>query len=217
VAKIVVLCEGDTEELALRYFIGRQWQADGLSRVGLKGIDLGGKPQDVGKYAMRYLGERETLAVFTLTDLQGTTLIQHKPSDDLERKVSRMREWLRAQIEDADSSRFFPHVCVHQTEAWILAEGHALATRLRDPALKPDIGAESKNFENPPSKRLNDLFRHRGRPGYHKIIDGRPLFEKMEFEPVYKSCHYFQGFYDDLKKAAGSPTTHSASRGKHRE
>jgi len=33
VSRIIVLCEGDTEELAVRYFIARQWQSDGLGSV----------------------------------------------------------------------------------------------------------------------------------------------------------------------------------------
>ncbi len=200
-ARIVVLCEGDTEERALQQFIGRRWRAEGLGHVGLQGINLGGKLQDIGKYTVRYLGETEILAVFTLLDLQGMTYVKHGVSDGLELKINRVRKWLRDQAKSADGSRFRAHVCVHQIEAWILAEGHTLAARL-NANLEPDAEAESKNFQNPPAKRLNDLFRlHAGR-SYRKIIDGTRLFAKMEFEPVYKSCQYFREFYDDLKTAA---------------
>jgi hypothetical protein len=197
-----VLCEGDTEEIALRYFVVRQWEADGLSRVGLRAINLNGKIQTAGKFANRYLDEKEVLAVFTLVDLQGATQVSHGPEDAVTERVGRVREWLRRQIDHPRAVHFYPHVCVHQTEAWILAEGSALASRLGNPDIGPDLNAEEKNFQNPPSKRLNDLFlRHKSRR-YGKKIDGTPLFKAMAFQPVYQSCSHFRTFYEDLKAAA---------------
>jgi hypothetical protein len=84
VSRIVVLCEGDTEDLAVRHFIFRQWQVDGFGSVGLKRVSLGGKPEKAGDFAGRYLGERAVLAVFTLIDLQGMTRVVHPPQDNLE-------------------------------------------------------------------------------------------------------------------------------------
>ena len=61
------------------------------------------------------------------------------------------------------------------------------------------------NFQNPPSKQMNELFlRSKGRH-YQKIEDGEPLFSQMEFPPVYDSCPYFRKFYDDLSKTARRP------------
>jgi len=153
-----VLCEGNTEELAVRHFIARQWQADNLGSVGLKRIDLDGKLGNVGKFARLYLDEQDVLAVFTLVDLQGMTRVDHHPGDKLETKIERVREWLREQVNHARADRFFPHICVHQTEAWILAEGQALAARLKGSGIAPDPNAELKDFQNPPSNRLNKLF-----------------------------------------------------------
>ena len=202
-SRIIVLCEGDTEELAVRYFIARQWQSDGLGSVGLDRIILNGKPQNASKFAVRYLDNQEVLAVFTLLDLQGNSQVLHQPNDNFDAKVRRVREWLRGQVEHPRANHFFPHVCVHQTEAWILAEGRALAARLKDPSIVPDPNAEAKNFQNPPSQRLNELFLRVKKRRYNKVIDGTPLFKAMQFPPVYDSCKYFRAFYDDLKKAAG--------------
>jgi hypothetical protein len=204
VAKIIVLCEDKTEELAVRHFVVRHWQADNLGSVGLKGIRLHAKLQTVGKFAALYLDDQEVLAVFTLIDLQGMTRVVHPPDDDLEARVERVREWLRAQVTHARARQFFPHVCVHQTEAWILAEGKALAARLKDPGVAPDPNAERKNFQNPPSDRLNQLFLRRMSRRYNKISDGQPLFAAMQFEPVYSSCRHFRTFYDDLRAVASS-------------
>jgi hypothetical protein len=204
VSRIVVLCEGDTEDLAVRYFIFRQWQVDGFGSVGLKRVSLGGKPEKAGDFAGRYLGERAVLAVFTLIDLQGMTRAVHPPQDNLEAKVERVQRWLRAQVTHARAGRFFPHVCVHEVEAWILAEGKALAARLKDRSIQPDPDAEWKNFQNPPSDRLNELFRRKVSRRYNKRADGQPLFAAMQFEPVYNSCPHLRAFYDDLRAVAST-------------
>jgi hypothetical protein len=202
VSRIVVLCEGETEVVAVRHFIAPRWEADGLQSVGLNGIDLRAKLPDVGKFATRYLNDTAVLAVFTLVDLYKMNKVVHRPNDDLEQKVERVRDWLREQVRHPRASRFFPHVCVYETEAWILAEGRALAERLGDAKIRPEANAESKNLQNPPSKRLNDLFVRHGKQSYRKIVDGTPLFKRMAFDPVHESCLYFRAFYDDLKRAA---------------
>lgn len=202
--RIVVLCEGKTEGLAVQHFVTRQWVADGLASVGLDRVDLRGHLDKVRVFARNYLDEQNVLAVFTLVDLQGMALVSHPPNDELDAMVRRVQDWLRNEVHQHDrAADFFPHVSVHQVEAWILAEGTALSERLRDPSVEPDPEAESKNFQNPPSERMNSLFRKsKLKRRYQKIEDGEPLFSKMEFQPVYESCRYFKKFYDDLKTAA---------------
>ena len=197
--RIVILCEGDTEELAVRHFLSRKWQED-QQTVGLKAVSLRGRIQDVAVKSRLFLNEQNVLGVFTLIDLYGMDRVSHPTGDPLDTKVQRVHDWLRAQVSHIRSKDFYPHVSVHETEAWILAEGSALAGRLNDNRLRPDSNAELKNFQRPPSKRINELFlarRHRNR--YQKISDGTPLFKAMKFEQVYKSCRFFRAFYDDLK------------------
>lgn len=203
VSRIVVLCEGDTEELAVRHFIRRQWEVDGLAAVGLEPRNLNGQPKKLGPFALDYLDEPDVLAVFTLVDLYGMTLVTHPPNDELDAKVERVRKWLRNQIQShGRSADFFPHVSVHEVEAWILAEGTALSHRLGDPGIKPDPQAELKNFQNPPKKRIDELCRRKKKTRYKEIADGQPLFSRMAFQPVYGSCRYFREFYDDLRVVA---------------
>jgi Domain of unknown function (DUF4276) len=200
--RIVLLCEGDTEELAVRHFVLRQWRADELNSVGLHTVNLNGKLQDGPVKAGLFLNDHDVRAVFTVVDLHGMDRVVHHQDDSLGVKVGRVREWFRARLEHARAMDFFPHVCVHQTEAWLLAEGVALARRLDDPSIKPDPHAEAKNFQLPPQRRINELFLSRKRDRYQKIRDGRPLFAALQFEPVYQTCGYFRAFYDDLKQVA---------------
>lgn len=198
--RIVLLCEGDTEELAVKNFISRQWQSDGLGSVGLHTVNLNSKHQDGPTKAALYLDEPEVLAVFTLVDLQGMNRVNHSSDDSLETKVMRVREWFRGRLNHTRANDFFPHVCVHETEAWVIAEGVALARRLDDAGIRPDPTVETKNFQFPPKRRINELFvSHRGER-YQKIRDGRPLFAALQFEPIYHTCKYFRAFYDDLRQ-----------------
>jgi Domain of unknown function (DUF4276) len=197
--RIVLLCEGDTEELATKHFIAREWRNDGLTSIGLHSVNLNGKIQDVPPKTRLYLDESEVLAVFTLIDLFGMDRVEHPSDDPVDAKVERVRHWFRSKLEHARKKDFHPHVCVHESEAWLLAEGAALRRRLDDAGIKPDPHAESRNFQFPPQRRLNDLFLKFKKDRYHKIRDGRPLFSALEFAPVYKTCGYFRAFYDDLR------------------
>ncbi len=200
--RIIILCEGETEELAVRHFIHRQWCSDALDRVGLQPIDLRSRLQDVASKGKLFLNDPEILAVFTLIDLHGMDRAKHKESDSLEVKVANIRSWLTDSLKHVRSSDFYPHICVHQTEAWILSEGLALSRRLGNIGIEPDPNAERRDLLRPPTSILNDLFLRAKGDRYHKIKDGRPLFASMQFSLVYKSCGYFRTFYDDLRNVA---------------
>ncbi|HMD96164.1 MAG TPA: DUF4276 family protein [Terriglobia bacterium] len=200
--RIVVLCEGDTEELAVRHFVGTQWQAEGFASVGLDPKNVNGHVRKIGILAGNFLDEGDVVAVLTLIDLQGMNLVTHESGDELDVKVKRVRDWLSGQVEHERAHDFFPHVSVHQVEAWILAEGKALSQRLGDQTVGPDPQAELKNFQKPPSQRINEFFLRCKKTRYRKIIDGQPLFSKIAFQPVYDPCRYFRAFYDDLRRVA---------------
>jgi hypothetical protein len=202
--RIVILCEGDTEEIAVRYFIGRQWETDGLRAVGLHTINLAGKLEDVFAYVPRYRRDPRVTAVFTLIDLYGMNRVQYEVYAELDEKVAQARAWLQDNWGETYKDFFFPHLSVHEVEAWLLAEGDCLARRLKDPGTRPNQHAETLNFLDPPSKRVDRLFRDRRGDGYHKINDGTPLFKCLQFQPIYETCRHFREFYDDLTRVGRS-------------
>jgi hypothetical protein len=198
-----VLCEGRREELAVKHFIARQWKADGFGAVGLGHRNLKGNLNKVGPFARNSLDRRDVLAVFTLVDLYKMNRVIQPSDDELDAKVDRVRSWLRDQVQRHQRAQdFFPHVSVHEVEAWILAEGAALSQRLQDPSIRPDPQAELQDFQRPPKKRIGELFWRNKKTAYREIVDGQPLFSKMSFHPVYDSCQYFRKFYDGLKAVA---------------
>jgi hypothetical protein len=198
---IVLLCEGETETLATELFLRRQFEADGLKSIALQPINLKGKLGDIGDFTRRYRSDTRVAAVFTLVDLYGLPVPNIATVASLEDKVSAARAWLREQVrEDADF--FHPHVSVHELEAWFLAEGQALSKRLEHPKLRPDRQAERKNFDNPPNKRVDALFRQHLKHEYRKIIDGKPLLSELSHDAVIETCEFSRALYDDLVAVA---------------
>jgi len=189
--------------LAVIYFIRRQWKADGYGSVGLEPRNLKGNFNKVGPFACNSLDRGDVFAVFTLVDLYRMNRVIQPSDDELDGKVARVQDWLRTQVQRHRRAQdFFPHVSVHEVEAWILAEGAAVSQRLQDPSIRPDPQAESKDFQKPPKKRIGELFWRNRKTRYREILDGQVLFSRMEFQSVYDSCPYFRRFYDDLKTAA---------------
>lgn len=200
--QIVVLCEGDTEVWAVRGLLKRHLQSEGLTHVSLKPINLRGKLEDVDPFVERYERELKVAAAFTLIDLYGMGRVRHGPGDSLDTKVARVLEWLNANVSGIAPGFFHPHVAVHEIEAWILAEGASLARRLKTSAVGPDPDAERKDFENPPKRRLNEMFRRYLHRRYEENRDGKALFEVMATGALYGTCHYYRVLYDDLARTA---------------
>jgi hypothetical protein len=194
----VILCEGDTEELAVNNFVRRQWREEKRESIGLKPVNLNGKLEDAGGFARNYLEDEEVLSAFTLIDLLRMNRVTYQANDPIEGKVARVRAWLRDRLIHPRQNDFFPHVSVHEVEAWILAEGTALSQRV-GAIIAPDEKAEERNSQRSPAQRINELFLRQKKTRYRKTIDGKWLFAKMSFKPVYDSCPYFQKFYDDLR------------------
>lgn len=203
---ILILCEGTSEENAIQYFIERNWNITG---VGLKTIQS--CPGKIVLDAKRALELNYASSVFSLFDLYGFyPYLRYKP--EYKKKISSLskkesidftvlyyKEYLLDQIGEY-SKYFFPHFAVHEIEAWILAEGTALKNRLKMKNYTGEQNAEEINFDNPPKKRLNDIFCRQIKTGYLENTDSRKLFTNMDITKVTERCPYFRQFYDELVK-----------------
>jgi hypothetical protein len=199
--RIVLLCEGESEEIAAKYFLRRQLEAVGLKAVGLHPINLNAKIEDIFTNTRRFRKDRDVVAVFTLVDLYGFNRVAFQAHATVGQKVEAARAWLREGASDVDPGFFHPHLAVHDLEAWLLAEGAALAERLHH-RIAPHPRAEELDFERPPGKLVDDLFQKHRKEAYRKTIDGPPLYKSLAFDLVYQSCLYFREFYDDLQSTA---------------
>lgn len=116
-----------------------------MRATGLHPINLDGKLEDVFSYVPRYRRDSQVIAVFTFIDLYGMNRVQHSSNDSLSDKVIRVKTWLRKDFGSDYMDFFYPHVSVHEVEAWLLAEGECLAKRLKDAKIQPNPNAEIQN------------------------------------------------------------------------
>lgn len=200
--QIVILCEGETEVIAVKEFIRRKWVEDDFDSIGIRTIDLKGKLKDVHKKTPKFSEEKKVIAIFTLVDLHEFKVVDLGKYKTLTEKISASKKWLKKKFKKEVLDKFHPHLAVHETEAWIFADGAALANRLGKNKIKPHKNAEKINDMKPPKKRLNDLFIKYKGIGYSEIKEGTPLFNRLNFEKVYSTCPNFRKFYDDLKSVA---------------
>jgi hypothetical protein len=114
--------------------------------------------------------------------------------------------WAKTELERrVGDSRFRQHFAVHETEAWLLSDPNvfpaSVRTRIQDVAHRP----ESVNFQRPPSKLLQALYKAGGRD-CKKVTDGSTLFGKLTPDAAYGKCPHLALLLDDmlsLAKAAG--------------
>ncbi|MBI2872031.1 MAG: DUF4276 family protein [Chloroflexi bacterium] len=139
-------------------------------------------------------------AVFALVDLHGAPVSFPNPRAPARQRADWLREHLRTLIPEQYRNRFYPHVAVHELEAWILADPSGLRERLKTSSLPSWPHPECVNDTTPPSDVLNGLFRARLKIRYAKIKEGVPLLEKLNLDAVYKGCPSFQLFIDDLRR-----------------
>ena len=192
--RIYILCEGDTEENAIKYFIRPQWDKMGeLKSVALDSKTI--KPKDIHKQTKQLIENGDCDAVFLLFDLYGFP--QELKGLDYKEKQEYIVQKLKTESNYHDL--FFPHLAVHEIEAWVLADGDTLTAYFRN-KISGENNAEEKNFQNNPSKRLNDLFNKYKHTRYYKNSDSSALFRKLNFTSVYNNCPYFRLFYDELVK-----------------
>lgn len=213
--EIIILCEGTTEKIAVDSFFKNLLKKEDLGTIKLRAINLKGKTKkDIPKKTQRYyLDEKpRPIAVFTLIDLYGFN-IKYGTKDSLGEKVDRVTKWLRDEVKKRakgiPENFFHPHVSVHEIEAWFFAEGKALKERL-GASIKPDPKAEEKNFDNPPKKRINRLFRENIGKSYREKLDASSLFKNLNHNTLHNNCFYYRKFYDDLVNTAGSFDEHRA-------
>ncbi len=66
---------------------------------------------------------------------------------------------------------------------------------------------ESVNFDEPPAKLLERLYREKLRKSYKKVIDGASLFQALAPDVAYEKCPHLKQLLDEmlgLAKAASS-------------
>jgi hypothetical protein len=202
--KFVLFVEGHTERKALPDFL-RRWLDVRLPRkVGIKVVRFDGLNDYCGEIAKKVelnLGGKagaDVIAGIGLLDLYGPRFY---PADKMTvpERYEWAKEWLEKQV---GHPRFRQHFAVHETEAWLLAEPGLLPGPVEKSLPGKCARPESVNFNEPPAKLLERLYKEKlGKP-YKKLIDGANLFAELSPDVAQKKCPYLDLLLQDMLSLA---------------
>jgi hypothetical protein len=142
-----------------------------------------------------YLNERPVSAdhVVALTDVYtGTSDFQ--TAEDAKHK---MREWV------GDERRFHAHAAQYDFEAWLLPFWEEIQRLAGSNRSSPGPRPELVNHQNPPSRRIEEVFRTgRGRR-YVKARDGLRILSGQDLLVSANACPELKAFLNTLLGLAG--------------
>lgn len=199
--KFVLFVEGQTEKSVLSDFIKR-WLDSKLEKpVGFKVVQFDGWAElikELPKKAKMYLQKGDIIAVISIIDLYGPAFY---PKD---KKLSSERyDWAKKYLEVRVSDpRFRQFFAVHEIEAWLLSNPDIFPPVIKNALPGKIEKPEEVNFNAPPSKLLEKIYREKLKKKYKKITHGKELFDKLDPFIVYQKCPRFREFMDEILKIA---------------
>lgn len=103
-----------------------------------------------------------------------------------------------------DDARFVPHLVLHETEAWVLADCRRLGEVMGDPGPAADLerivqlesGPELVNdgMDTAPSKRVINAY-----PQYVKTIDGPLVIAEAGLDAIRSTCPHADDWLCELE------------------
>ncbi len=198
--KIAIIVEGKTERVfqdALRRFLERKLETH-MPRLDMvphnHGVPKGDKlRRDVTKLLG---GSSPADAVIALTDVYtGSRPPVFEDAADAKRK---MHEW------DGPEPRFHPHAAQYEFEAWLLPNWYDLQRLAGHNAAAPGSNPEKVNHNNPPSKRIEELFR-RGtrRESYSKTRDAARILRDADLSVAVGKCAELKALVNTILSLCG--------------
>ncbi len=206
--RFVLLVEGHAENVAAGEFLRRWLDPKLTTRVGVKVVNFKGNATLVRKIvakAQDYLDgpdAPEIIAVIGLLDLYGLDIYPPKLTTAKER-----HDWAVKDIQrQVNRQKFRMFFAVHEFEAWILSQPDIFPRSVRDALPKAISQPEGVNFNEPPAKLLNKVYRSCTGKNYKKTTYGKTLFGKLDPIVAAGKCPYLKDMLAEmlqLAKAAG--------------
>jgi hypothetical protein len=116
----------------------------------------------------------------------------------------RVRHVESALATAIDDSRFVPHLALHETETWVLADCRSLGEVMGDPGPAADqervvhleSGPEFVNdgVDTAPSKRILGAY-----PQYRKTVDGPLVVQEAGLDTIRSSCPHADDWLRELE------------------
>ncbi|MEO8495026.1 MAG: DUF4276 family protein [Planctomycetota bacterium] len=206
--KFVMLVEGQTERDSAAAFLKR-WLDPQLTRpVGIQTVPFDGYADLVRKMATKAKmhlegpNRNDIIAVIGMLDLYGPAFY---PPDKI--TVEDRIAWGTDHFErDVGLDNFRLFFAVHEFEAWLLSQPeifpHDIKSALANRVAQPEL----VNFNKPPAKLLDRIYKQVTKRSYKKTTYGKQLFARLDPAVAISKCPNLKTMVDEmlaLAKAAG--------------
>ncbi|HEV7509976.1 MAG TPA: DUF4276 family protein [Thermoanaerobaculia bacterium] len=200
--RFVLFVEGDTEEGVCDFLL--RWLAPPRipkgRRVGITSICFHGWSSyhdGIAKKAAIALSKDDVIGGIGLLDLYGP------PYPETKRAVAERYRWAKEALEKkVGHPKFRQHFAVHETEAWLLADPKILPREVAGALPARCKRPETVNFDEPPAKLLERLYRTKASRYYRKRLDGIRLLQKLSPEQAAEKCPFLKLLLDDMLELA---------------
>ncbi|HEX3049492.1 MAG TPA: DUF4276 family protein, partial [Aggregatilineaceae bacterium] len=204
--RLVILCEGDTEERVLKDFLAPYCTKFGknVHVISSKGAgNLKNEFQTIAELELRQ--DRETF-VFCLIDVLNAPFSFPKEvmnsTEPYEARYDYIRRYMQELIGEELRSRFFAFPVLMELETWLLADIEALKDYFSPPpseSLRRPPNPES--VINPSEELGHWMWRFRNMK-YKKTLHGPKLFKLASAKRVYEdNCPHFIQMINELLRA----------------
>ncbi len=199
--KIVILVEGETElafKQILRKFLTRSL-AGNMPKLHFRS-QFGGLPthDKLKRLVHRELDDRKSPAdaVIALTDVY--TGSQPPLFETAEIAKQKLNQWV------GNDPRFYPHVALHDFEAWLLPYWEKIRQLAKSDRQVPGNDPERVNHSNPPAYRIKEIFRI-GKCGQHysKVRDTPRILRGEDLMIAINACPELKAFVNRIVSLAG--------------
>lgn len=127
-------------------------------------------------------------AVIALTDVYtGTDDFQ-----DAADAKKQMKKWV------GNHPKFFPHVAQYDFEAWLLPFWPSIQELAKHNKSAPSGAPEEVNHNNPPSRRIREIFESGKRRSYSKPRDGASILRKNDLMKAIQVCPELKAFINTI-------------------
>ena len=201
--KISIMVEGITEKNFIKGALHRFLESRLSGRTPRLDPVVQGKRIPTGDKLRREVtlllgGHNPADAVIALTDVYtGTTPPEFVNAADAKQK---MRKWVGAE------PRFYPHTAQYEFEAWLLPYWDRLKALSGHNLAAPGPNPETVNHMNPPSKRIEDLFRGSRRVSYKKTIDASRILRDVDLSLAVEKCRELKALVNTILERCGGET-----------
>lgn len=189
---IVLFVEGACEEKGVPELLKDEFQQIRSQSVDVRVVKLQGEGafyQKIGGLVTTFRKQYDVHAIITLVDLHPTTRFS---------TVQAKQQAVQLALPEKARPLLHAHVAVHDIEAWMLADHHALAHYLKTTSIAMHHEPESINTGTPPKQHIQRLFKKYGR-SYRETVDSSALLGMINPDFVAKMCPHFAAFRETFR------------------